>query len=239
LHDIKSGELAEANRFFSRGKFVEALNAFRAVLVKMLLVVVSSQSEADEVGDSKLPLWDHSLTLLLLQIKEIVTTCREYIIGLTMETERRKLVVDEPDNVTRNLELAAYFTHCKLSSSHVQLAIRSAMSAFSKAGNHATAAVFARRLIDANPADTKVITQARAVLTQGDRNPRDAHEIAYDHFTPFEICPGSLTPIYSGSPSVLAAYTGARYLPEYKNTVCVVDGITQVGLPASGLRSLV
>jgi coatomer protein complex subunit alpha (xenin) len=156
-----------------------------------------------------------------------------------METERRKLVVDEPDNVTRNLELAAYFTHCKLSSSHVQLAIRSAMSAFSKAGNHATAAVFARRLIDANPADTKVITQARAVLTQGDRNPRDAHEIAYDHFTPFEICPGSLTPIYSGSPSVLAAYTGARYLPEYKNTVCVVDGITQVGLPASGLRSLV
>ena len=148
-------------------------------------------------------------------------------------------MTDEPDNISRNLELAAYFTHCKLSSTHVQLALRSAMGVFAKSGNHATAAVFARRLIDTSPSDAKVLTQARAVLSQGDRNPRDAHEIAYDHFTPFEICPASLTPIYQGSPAVVSAYTGARYLPEYKNTVCVVDGITQVGLPASGLRSAI
>ncbi|ORY32134.1 coatomer WD associated region-domain-containing protein [Naematelia encephala] len=218
LDDLKATELAEANRFFSRGKFVEALTAFRTILQKLLLVVVTNESEADE-------------------IKELVVTCREYIIGLTLETVRRKLVVEEPDNVGRNLELAAYFTHCKLQPSHVQLALRSAMGVFSKAGNHATAAVFARRLIDGNPSDTKVVTQARAVLAQGDRNPRDAVEITYDHFTSFDICAASLSPIYSGSPSVTAAYTGAKYLPEYKNSVCVVDGITQVGLPASGLRS--
>lgn len=167
-----------------------------------------------------------------------MTTCREYIIGLTLEVERRRLVAEQPDNTVRNLELAAYFTHCKLATTHLQLALRSAMGVFAKAGSHATAAVFARRLIDSNPSDTKVITQARAVLSQGDRNPRDALEISYDHFTPFDICPASLSPIYQGSPSVVAAYTGARYLPEYKNTVCVVDGVTQVGLPASGLRSL-
>ena len=93
------------------------------------------------------------------QVKELVTLCREYIIGLTMETERRRLVAESPEgNTTRNLELAAYFTHCKLAPSHVQLALRSAMGVFSKAGNHATAAVFARRLIDSNPSDTKVIT---------------------------------------------------------------------------------
>lgn len=176
---------------------------------------------------------------LIIQIKELVITCREYIVGLTLEVERRRLVTEQPENISRNLELAAYFTHCKLGATHVQLALRSAMSVFSKAGNHATAAVFARRLIDANPGDAKVITQARAVLAQGDRNPRDAHEITYDHFTAFDICPASLTPIYQGSPAVVAAYTGAKYLPEYKNTVCVVDGITQVGLPASGMRSIV
>jgi len=94
------------------------------------------------------------------QVKELVTLCREYIIGLTMETERRRLVAESPEgNTTRNLELAAYFTHCKLAPSHVQLALRSAMGVLSKAGNHATAAVFARRLIDSNPSDTKVITQ--------------------------------------------------------------------------------
>ena len=94
------------------------------------------------------------------QIKEMVTLCREYIIGLTMETERRRLVAESPEsNTIRNLELAAYFTHCKLASSHVQLALRSAMGVFSKAGNHATAAVFARRLIDSNPSAPTVITQ--------------------------------------------------------------------------------
>ncbi|ORX38221.1 coatomer WD associated region-domain-containing protein [Kockovaella imperatae] len=220
LHDVKDSELAEASRFFSRGKFAESLAAYRAVLQKLLMVVVSSEQDAQEV-------------------KDLVTTCREYVIGLTMETERRRLLAEDPDNVTRNLELAAYFTHCKLQQSHVQLALRSAMSVFSKAGNQATAAVFARRLIEANPSDTKVITQARSVLAQGDRNPRDSHEITYDHFTPFEICPASLTPIYSGSPSIVSAYHGARYLPEYKNSIDVVDGVTQVGLPGSGLRSMV
>jgi coatomer protein complex subunit alpha (xenin) len=218
--DLKSGELAEASRYFGRGKFAEALSAYRSILQKLLLVVVTKQEHADE-------------------IKELITTCREYIIGLTMETERRKLVAEQPDNVGRNLELAAYFTHCKLQATHVQLALRSAMGVFTKAGNHATAAVFARRLIDANPSDAKVLTQARSVLSQGDRNPRDAVEISYDHFTPFDICPASLSPIYQGSPSVVAAYHGARYLPEYKNTLCVVDGVTQVGLPASGLRSII
>jgi len=95
-----------------------------------------------------------------IQIKEMVVLCREYIIGLTMETERRRLVAESPEsNTIRNLELAAYFTHCKLASAHVQLALRSAMGVLSKAGNHATAAVFARRLIDSNPSAPTVITQ--------------------------------------------------------------------------------
>jgi hypothetical protein len=85
-----------------------------------------------------------------------------------METERRRLVAESPEaNTTRNLELAAYFTHCKLAPSHIQLALRSAMGVFSKAGNHATAAVFARRLIDSNPSDTKVITQVSYFVVIG------------------------------------------------------------------------
>jgi coatomer protein complex subunit alpha (xenin) len=84
-----------------------------------------------------------------------------------METERRRLVSEDPDNLTRNLELAAYFTHCKLAAQHVQLALRSAMGVFAKAGNHSTAAAFARRLIDSKPTDTKVITQVSVVENFG------------------------------------------------------------------------
>lgn len=222
--DIQAGELAEANRLFGRGKFAESLTTFRSILQKLLVVVATSDAEATA-------------------ITELVTTCREYIIGLTLEVERRRLVTEEPENIVRNLELAAYFTHCQLAPAHVQLALRSAMGVFSKAGNHATAAVFARRLVDASGGggggNATVLTQARAVLAQGTKNPRDAHEVGYDHFTAFDVCPASLSPIYSGSPAVVCAYTGAKYLPEYKGTICVVDGVTQVGLTASGMRSRV
>lgn len=73
-------------------------------------------------------------------------------------------------------------------------------------------------------------------MTAGDRNPRDAVEFTYDHFSEFDICAGSLTAIVKGSPVVTSAYSGAKYLPEFKGTVCRVDGISEVGLPGSGFR---
>ncbi|KAJ9099019.1 hypothetical protein QFC20_005776 [Naganishia adeliensis] len=218
LADLKESELAEGLKAFTRGKFTESLAAFRTVLQKAMLVAVQTDAEAVEVQD-------------------IVALCKEYVVGLRLETERQRLVAEEPDNAVRHLELAAYFTHCNLQPAHIQLALRSAMRVFAKAGNHATAAVFARRLIDMKPTDSKVVSTARSVLTQGDRNPRDAVEVAYDQFSEFDICAASLTPIFKGEPFVQSAYTGARYLPEYKNSICRVDEITQVGLTASGLRS--
>jgi coatomer protein complex subunit alpha (xenin) len=50
LDDIKDNELAEANRFFSRGKFPESLGAFRTILQKLLLVVGKDESEATDVS---------------------------------------------------------------------------------------------------------------------------------------------------------------------------------------------
>nr|ODN86236.1 coatomer protein complex, subunit alpha (xenin) [Cryptococcus depauperatus CBS 7841] len=217
--DLKAIEVAEANRFFMKGKFAEALETFRNVLQKILIIAVESEEEAEEA--------------------KLVVSCREYVIGLTMEVERRKLVAADPNNVKRNLELAAYFTHCQLAGQHIQLALRSAMKVFSDAGNFATAAVFAKKLVDSKPAQAQVLTQARAVVTQGDRKPRDAYEVDYDQTKSFDICPVTLTPIYEGTPSVVSAFSGAKYLPEYKGRLCVVDGISEVGLSGTGLRSSV
>ena len=72
-----------------------------------------------------------------------------------------------------------------------------------------------------------------------DRMPRDVVEIDYDHFSKFDVCAGSLTPIYSGQPYVEDPYTGARYKPEFKGTLCKVSMVTEVGKAASGLRLLV
>ena len=83
---------------------------------------------------------------------------REYLLGVSIELERRRVTQEEPDNVRRSLELAAYFTHCQLQPAHLQIALRSAITVFAKANNHATAAKFARRLLDLNP-DPKIVAQ--------------------------------------------------------------------------------
>jgi coatomer subunit alpha len=83
---------------------------------------------------------------------------REYLIGVSIELERRRVAQEDPDNIRRSLELAAYFTHCQLQPAHLQIALRSAIGLFAKANNHATAAKFARRLLDLNP-DPKIVAQ--------------------------------------------------------------------------------
>ena len=50
LEDVKAEELADANRYFGRGKFVEALTTYRGVVQKLLLVVASGQGQATEVS---------------------------------------------------------------------------------------------------------------------------------------------------------------------------------------------
>jgi coatomer subunit alpha len=92
--------------------------------------------------------------------RSTVTTTREYLLGVSIELERRRVAQEEPDNVRRGLELAAYFTHCQLQPLHLQIALRSAIQVFTKAGNAGTAARFARKLLDLNP-DPKIVSLVR------------------------------------------------------------------------------
>ena len=81
---------------------------------------------------------------------------REYLLGVSIELERRRIAQEEPDNVRRSLELAAYFTHCQMQPPHLQIALRSAITTFARANNNGTAAKFARRLLELNP-DPKIV----------------------------------------------------------------------------------
>ena len=60
----------------------------------------------------------------------------------------------------------------------------------------------------------------------------------YDDRSSFHLCAGSLTPIAKGAPVVRSPYSAAYYKPEYKGTVCVVDGMSQVGVETIGLVCL-
>ncbi|KAF5329996.1 hypothetical protein D9611_010428 [Ephemerocybe angulata] len=208
-------ELLEGYRSVSGNKLADAQTIFRSVLEALLLVVLTSDDEARQ--------W-----------RETVTAAREYLLGVTIELERRRVAEEEPANQIRNLELAAYFTHCQLQPPHLQIALRSAIGIFAKANNHAQAARFARRLIELNP-DPKIVSQARQRIAAGERNPINSVTIAYDEFTPFDICAATYTPIYRGSPVVRCPYTDAAFQPQFKGQLEPLTKLTEIGAAASGL----
>lgn len=161
---------------------------------------------------------------------------------MSIELERRKLLKGATDvsglsdeDKKRALELSAYFTVPELEGPHKSIPLSAAMTFAQKNKQLNTALNFANALLD-RTGNAKMKESAKRVKTIAERNPSDVIEIDFDQFADFDICAASYTPIYSGMPSVTSPYSGAKYHARYKGTVCRIDGITQIGAPASGLR---
>ncbi|XP_076947694.1 coatomer subunit alpha-1-like [Bidens hawaiensis] len=193
------------------GKFTEALRVFMSILHTIPLIVVETRREVDEV-------------------KELVIIVKEYVLGLQMELKRRE-VKDDP---VRQLELAAYFTHCNLQLPHLRLALMNAMSLCFKAGNLITASNFARRLLEANPAETHA-QKAHSVIQAAERNMKDSIQLNYDFRNPFVVCGVTYVPIYRGRKDVLCPYCGSHFVVSQEGEICAVCNLSVVGSDASGL----
>lgn len=99
LEDLKS-----AYRSFTAAQFAECEVYLENILHTIPLIVVQNKSESND-------------------IKELLEVCREYITAL-----RVKNAMGETTDVSRSLELAAYFTHCNLQPAHLMLALKTAMA---------------------------------------------------------------------------------------------------------------
>ncbi|KAH8035355.1 hypothetical protein HPB51_004596 [Rhipicephalus microplus] len=198
------------------GKFSEAVEKFRALLLSVLLLAVDTRQEMAEA-------------------QQLIEVCREYILGLSLETERKALPKETLDQQKRACEMAAYFTHCNLQPVHQILTLRTALNLFFKLKNYKTAASFGRRLLELGPRPD-VASQTRKILQACDKTPTDAHELRYDEHNPFALCGKSYVPIYRGKPEAKCPLCGASYLPEFKGIVCGVCSVAEVGKDTIGLR---
>ncbi|XP_048728495.1 coatomer subunit alpha-like [Ostrea edulis] len=209
-------QLQVAYQMTTTGKFVEAIDKFRSILLSVPLLVVDNKQEISEA-------------------QQLVEICREYIVGLSMEQNRKELPKATLDDQKRICEMAAYFTHCNLQPIHMILTLRTALNLFFKLKNFKTAASFARRLLELGP-KPDVATQTRKILSACEKTPTDAHEVKYDQHNPFDICAATYVPIYRGKPVVKCQLSGACYLPEFKGEVCRVTQVTEIGKDCIGLR---
>jgi len=208
---VLEDKLKAAYKTTTEGKFGEALKLFTAIIHNIALLLVESRREVDEV-------------------RELLGIAREYAIALRIEMKRK----ETKDDVNRQAELAAYFTHCPLQPIHLSLSLRSAMSIFFKLKNYNTAAGFCRRLLELNP-PAKVAQQAKQVLQACERTPKDEVELKYDSRNPFVVCSATFEPIYRGTKDSACPMCGAKYVADQAGSICHVCNLGKIGADATGL----
>ncbi|EGW31260.1 uncharacterized protein SPAPADRAFT_139873 [Spathaspora passalidarum NRRL Y-27907] len=201
-------------RHFKLNHLEDAISTFRDIIYTIIVLNVEDEDEEEKC-------------------RQILSLCREYILGLSIELARRAL---DPSDIKRNLELAAYFTRTQLQTDHRVNALKVALTQSMKAKNYVSAAHFAGEIIKISPAGSKNYVQAESFKLRAETAGSEAVEIDFDPYSDFEICSGTFTPIYPGEPSVSEAIVGAKYKPEFKGGVCSITGVSAIGVPASGLR---
>lgn len=208
--------LQTAYKLTTAGKFQEAVERFRSILLSVLFMVVDSERDIDEV-------------------KELLKFCREYIVGLMMELERKGMPKDTLEQQIRSAEMASYFTHCQLQPTHQILTLRTALNLMFKLRNYRTAGSFAERLLSLGPS-LDVSQQTRKIQVACDKNRNDEHVLNYDSLNPFSICAASYKPLYKGKPDVKCPLCEASYTTNYKGSLCTVCTVSAVGSDSLGLR---
>lgn len=198
------------------GKFTEAIQKLQNILLSIPLLVVDNRQEIAEA-------------------QQLLSICREYVVGIKMETYRKGLPNGTIEEKKRHCELAAYFSHCNLQPVHQILTLRTALNMFFKLKNYKTAASFARRLLELGPRP-EVAQQARKILQACEVNLVDEHTLEYDEHNPFNLCAVTYKPIYKGKPEVKCPLCVASFLPTYKGTLCTVCEVAEVGKDVVGLR---
>ncbi|KAI9472141.1 MAG: coatomer protein alpha subunit [Benjaminiella poitrasii] len=208
-YDFKSiitTQLQMAYRLFTSGKLGAAAQQFKQLLHSVLFTVTTNDEDANEL-------------VLLVDI------CREYLLGLAMEQERRTTTTEDPK---RGLELAAYFAHCQLQTPHMQLALRQATKQAFRCKNFKTASQFATRLLELAP-PRAVAEEARKIQAVCDRTMVDELSFEYDQYNPFDVCAATFEPIYRGSPKTACCYCKASYKPSYEGKICTICEVAKIG----------
>ena len=162
-------------------------------------------------------------------MKELLDISREYITAVRLKS------ANAMENGVRQIELAAYLTHCNLQPAHLALTLNLAMSQAYKGGNFITAAAFARRILELPDGKAEFHKMAKRVLQKSEQNARNESKLNYDERNPFEIDCGNLSPIYRGNQLTRCSFCQSAYTCEMKGRLCTTCNIALIGIETLGL----
>lgn len=209
LEKIKSGYAA-----VTEGRFPDAHRIFTTVLHMVLFVVVEGKKEHNEV-------------------MEVLNVAREYVQALNVELQRK-----EEKDPARIVEMAAYFTHYKLQTPHLILALGQAMTQAYKAGNFKTAMNLAKRILDLDPPQERGEKARKVIQACEQKGNAEALKLDYDDRNPFTLCTVTKKPMYRGTvEAIRCPFCMSPAHPSNKGTRCNVCDLSILGEQAAGLTN--
>lgn len=189
------------------GRFGDAANIFAQVLYSALLCVIDDKKQ-------------------LAELQAVQTVAREYSTAFVIDTLRKANPTDEK----RNIELAIYFTHCKLQNSHVALGLNQAMVRAFKGKCFKTAGILARRLLDLDPSQDVALKARKVIDEAAAKGNTDAVNINYDDRNPFQLCVVDLVPMYRGTvETIRCPFCFSAAHPQHKGKICTVCKVSRLG----------
>jgi len=212
--------LRDAHRMVTAGKFAEALVAFQHIIQCIPLIVAASQEEES-------------------QALELLSICRSYILGMRIECMRIQVAQDD---VARSVELAGYFTCCKMQPFHQFLVLKLAMGVAFKANNFITTAHFARRLIQGNFSLVKgsadELSKAKKVLAICEQKGTDMYPVDFDpaEADTLSVCASTLKRLDPSEASVRCPFCESVSIASFKGKICANCDLSIMGARVLGVK---
>lgn len=218
---VKSGQ-----KLVTSGKFQSALEIFQQAIIIAPLVMEHYSFYSQNVD----------------QLKQLSELIHQYCIGMRLELTRIELLnncqdQNQPDVITRNLELISYFSCCKLQPLHTSLVLRRAMGIAWKHKNYITTASFAKRLLGIP--NVEDVEKTQKILAACDQKATDEYNINFDPHRDIDhiiICSSSLTKINPKSQDfVKCPVCSGNHLSQFTGEICPNCKTGEIGLRVIGI----
>lgn len=232
IEDLEK-RLADCYTLFGSGKFADAIDKFRNLLLSTMFLQIYISDTDSTVEERE------------QRAKEIISISKEYILGLQIWLERKNITGKTFEDHKRGCELAAYFAKLKLIK-HRSKVLEKAFEVFllkpKESGFQKTraAASIAKRLLDYissdDPKKAKMVGYAEKVKASYDAQVDQKIALDYDDLNPYSLCAATFRPIFSGRALVSCPLCNATYKPEFASEVCRVCLVAEIGKSCTGIQ---
>lgn len=229
IEDLEK-RLIDCYALFSSGKFADAIDSFRNLLLCTLFMQFYAPDSKSTIEERE------------NRAKEIISISREYILGLQIWLERKNITGKEFQDHKRACELAAYFARLNLPKHRTKI-LEKAFEVFlvkpKDFQKTRAAASIARRLLDyitSDPKKAKMAAYAEKVKSSYDAQIDLKIQLDYDELNPYSLCAAEFKPIFSGFPLVSCPFCDAKYQPQFSGEACKICLVSQIGKSCTGIR---